>query len=73
MTKPKNDKRIAVSRAIELADNQYIPPGYASGLPDDISDWAAWIADAAIRAMRPASRDAAGSQTGNGADNETLP
>ena len=53
MSDPITAKRIAVARAIEAADNQFIPVGYAEGLPDDISDWDAWIADAAIRAMQP--------------------
>lgn len=49
--------REAVAVAIERADRQTVPDGYADGATgqpaihhDEVSDWSAWLADAALSA-----------------------
>ncbi len=51
------DLREKVARAILRADDEAIPDGTADGLAEDISDWAAHLADAALRVVRDAMRE----------------
>lgn len=46
--------REKIARALQVADNSKIPDGYAEGLPDDISDWGAFVADAILALISPA-------------------
>ena len=52
---PATDEREAVARAIEIADAHpsHQQDHAADNMPDDISDWGIYLADAAISALAP--------------------
>lgn len=49
--------RITIALAIERADNEQVPEGYANEVDhDEISDWGLYLADAVLRAARDLRR-----------------